>query len=199
MARGARYRVPFRRRREGLTNYYKRRKMLLSGKPRLVVRKTLNHMIAQIAVAKPEGDEIVVMVHSNELRRDYGWLGDSNNIPAAYLVGLLVGLKALKAGIKEAIPDIGLHRAIPKTRVFSALKGAIDAGLKVPCDPSMFPPEDRIRGEHIASYAKALEANEPEVYLRRFSGYLKRGLDPKVLPEHFEKIKNLILARFNRA
>ncbi|MEM3964737.1 MAG: 50S ribosomal protein L18, partial [Thermofilaceae archaeon] len=37
MARSGRYKVPFRRRREGVTNYYKRRRLILSGKPRLVV------------------------------------------------------------------------------------------------------------------------------------------------------------------
>lgn len=197
-ARGPRYKVPFRRRREGLTNYYKRRKLLLSGKPRLVVRKTINHIIAQIAIAKPEGDHIIVSAHSNELVRDYGWLGDTNNTPAAYLVGLLLGLKALRRGIKEAIADIGIHRAKPGTRVFSTIKGAIDAGLKVPCSPSVFPSKERIRGEHIAKYAQILKEKEPELYERRFSRYLRRGLFPENLPIHFEKIKNLVLARFGK-
>jgi large subunit ribosomal protein L18 len=35
------YKMPFRRRREGKTNYTKRLKLLLSRKPRLVVRKSL--------------------------------------------------------------------------------------------------------------------------------------------------------------
>ncbi|MEM0126170.1 MAG: 50S ribosomal protein L18, partial [Thermofilum sp.] len=38
MARGSHYRVALKRRREGKTNYYKRRKLILSKKPRLVVR-----------------------------------------------------------------------------------------------------------------------------------------------------------------
>ena len=198
-ARGPRYKVPFRRRREGLTNYYKRRKFLLSGKPRLVVRKTINHIIAQIVIAKPEGDHVLVSAHSNELRRDYGWLGDTNNTPAAYLVGLLIGLKALKAGVSEAIADIGLHVAKPGTRVFSTIKGAIDAGLKVPCHPSMFPDEDRIRGEHIARYAEELKKTTPELYEQRFSRYLRRGLPPEELPAHFEKVRAAILARFGRS
>ncbi len=197
MAKGPRYKVPFRRRREGVTNYYKRRKLLLSGKPRLVVRKTINHIIAQIVVAKPIGDEVIVSAHSNELRRDYGWLADTNNIPAAYLVGLLLGLKALKKGIKEAIPDVGLHRALPGVRIFSVIRGVIDAGLKVPCDPSMFPQDERIRGEHIANYAKFLESRDPEELSKRFSRYLAKGLDPKELPSHFKKVKSMILARFN--
>jgi large subunit ribosomal protein L18 len=59
MARGPRYKVPRRRRREGKTNYYKRYRMVLSGHPRFVVRKTLNYIWVQVAVAKPEGDYIL--------------------------------------------------------------------------------------------------------------------------------------------
>ena len=40
MGHGPRYRVPWRRRREGKTNYYKRFKMIKSRKIRLVARKT---------------------------------------------------------------------------------------------------------------------------------------------------------------
>ncbi|RLF17607.1 MAG: 50S ribosomal protein L18 [Thermoprotei archaeon] len=195
MARGPLYKVPFRRRREGLTNYRKRRKYLLSGKPRFVVRKTARHIIVQVVRALPIGDHILVSAHSNELRR-YGWLGDTNNTPAAYLVGLLAGLKALKKGIKEAIPDIGLHRPVPHSRVFAAIKGAIDSGLKVPCSPEVWPSEDRIRGEHIATYAKQLKAEDENLFKLRFSKYLERGLDPEILPEHFEKVKKIILASF---
>ncbi|RLI44668.1 50S ribosomal protein L18, partial [Candidatus Bathyarchaeota archaeon] len=38
MATGPRYRVPFRRRREGKTNYRLRRALVLSKQPRLTVR-----------------------------------------------------------------------------------------------------------------------------------------------------------------
>jgi large subunit ribosomal protein L18 len=48
MGHGPRYRVPWRRRREGKTNYYKRLKLIRSGKPRLVVRRTNKYIIAQI-------------------------------------------------------------------------------------------------------------------------------------------------------
>ena len=196
MARGPLYKVPFRRRREGLTNYYKRRKYLLSGKPRFVVRKTIRHVIIQVVKALPIGDHILVSVHSNELRH-YGWLGDTNNTPAAYLVGLLAGLKALKRGITEAIPDIGLHRPVPHSRVFAAIKGAIDAGLKVPCSPEIWPDDSRIKGEHIANYARELKTKDETLFKMRFSKYLERGLDPETLPEHFEKVKRAILESFS--
>ncbi|MHA1594656.1 MAG: 50S ribosomal protein L18 [Candidatus Baldrarchaeia archaeon] len=196
MARGSRYKVPFRRRREGKTNYYLRRKLVISGLPRLVVRKSLKHTIAQIVIAKPEGDYTLVSAHTQELVRDYGWKGYTGNVPAAYLVGLLVGLKALKKGIKKAILDIGLHRPSKGCRVFAALKGAVDAGLEVPHGEGIFY-EKSIRGEHIAEYASLLLSQDPERYQRQFSQYIKRGLRPEDLPKHFEEVKEQILQSFS--
>ena len=157
MAKGPRYRVPFRRRREGRTDYYLRRKLVISGLPRLVARKTLKHTITHIVIAQPEGDKTLVYAHSKELVQKYGWLGGTGNLPAAYLTGLLVGHKALKAGIKKAILDIGLHRPTKGNRVFAVLKGAVDAGLEIPHGEEILPDDSRIRGEHIAKYAELLE------------------------------------------
>ncbi len=117
MARGPRYKVPLRRRREGKTNYRKRLKLLLSRKPRLVVRITNRRVIAQIVEYAPEGDRVVVGVDSAMLR-EYGWKGDLNNTPAAYLTGILIAKKALQKGIGEAVLDIGLHTPTRGSRVF---------------------------------------------------------------------------------
>ena len=84
--------------------------------------------------------------------------------------------------------DIGFHTPVHGSTVFAVLKGALDAGLKVPHSEEALPSEDRIRGEHIASYAKMLKENAPEKYERQFSGYLKRGLKPEELPSHFEEM-----------
>ncbi|HID04226.1 MAG TPA: 50S ribosomal protein L18, partial [Aigarchaeota archaeon] len=124
MAHGPRYKVPRRRRREGKTNYYKRYIMVLSGKPRLVVRKTNKYIWVQIIIAKPQGDVTVAAAHSRELVKRYGWLGGTKNTSAAYLTGMLAALRALKAGINYAVLDIGLHRPVRGARVFAALKGA---------------------------------------------------------------------------
>ena len=50
MKKGKTHRIKFRRKREGKTDYRKRLKLLLGGKPRLVVRKSLKNITAQIAV-----------------------------------------------------------------------------------------------------------------------------------------------------
>jgi len=195
MARGPRYKVPFRRRREGKTNYRKRLRLILSGKPRLVARKTLNYIIAQIVEARVEGDHVLASAHSSELRK-YGWLAACDNTPAAYLTGLLAGYRALKAGVKEAVLDIGLHRPVKGARIFAVLKGAVDAGLEVPHSEEILPSEDRIRGEHISEYAKKLKEEDPITYERFFSQYLKRGLPPEELPSHFEEVKEKIIKSF---
>ncbi len=197
MAKGPKYRVPFRRRREGKTNYRLRKALLLSGLPRLVVRGSLKHMIAQIIRSREDGEEVLVSAHSRELVKKYGWKGYCGNVPAAYLTGLLCGFKALAKGIKKAVLDIGLKRPTKGSRVFAALKGALDAGIEVPHDESILPEESRIRGEHIASYAKILLKN-PEKYEKQFSQYIARGLQPENLPEHFSEVYEKILSQFKK-
>ncbi len=196
MAHGPKYRVPRRRRREGKTNYYKRYRMVLSGHPRFVVRKTLKHIIVQIIVAEPQGDKTIAAAHSRELAKKYGWKGGLGNTPAAYLTGLLAALRALEAGIKYAVPDIGLHEPVKGSKVFAAIKAANDVGLEVPMSEEVAPSNERIRGEHIASWAKLLKEENPELYGRRFSLYLSRGFEPIDLPSHFEEVKNKILEEY---
>ncbi len=184
MARGPRYKVPNRRRREGCTNYRKRLKLLMSKKVRFVVRITNQRVIAQFVAYSPEGDRVLVNVGSEKLR-EYGWKGDLNNIPAAYLTGLLAGREALKSGIKEAILDIGLRSPVKGSRVFAALRGAVEAGLDIPHDEEVLPDDSRILGEHIAKFYE----NNPEV----FGDYERRGLSPSELPSHVEEVKKKIM------
>jgi len=189
MAKGPRYRLPFRRRREEKTNYKKRRALILSKLPRLIVRLSNKYVLIQVAEAKPKGDHILASAHSMELKK-LGWKGNCENISAAYLTGFLVGLKALQKNIKEAVLDIGLKKATKGARVFAAMKGALDAGLKIPHSEEILPEESRIKGEHIAAYAKSLSQEE---YNKKFSRYLKGGLPPENLPNHFNEIKNKII------
>ncbi len=192
MGHGPRYRVPWRRRREGKTNYYKRLKLIKSGKPRMVVRKTLNYIIVQFAEARIEGDRMIAVAHSRELVKKYGWKGGTKNTAAAYLTGLLAGYRARLAGVEEAVLDIGLNDPVPGARVFAALKGALDAGIRIPHSEEILPSEERIRGEHIAEWAEDLAKNDPERYRRQFSRYLERGLKPEELPAHFQEVAERI-------
>lgn len=195
MARGATYRVPFRRRREGRTNYRIRRALLLSGKPRLVVRKSLKHIRLQVVEAKIEGDHVLASASSEELRNKFGWLASCGNLPAAYLTGLICGLRAKAKGIEEAILDAGLHKPTKASRIFAALKGVIESGVKVNHDESLLPDDADVMGERIKNYAELLREN-PEAYKARFSEYLMRGLQPEDITKHFSEIKEKILSSF---
>jgi len=188
LAHGPRYRLPFRRRREGKTDYRARYRLMDVGKLRFIVRITNYHVITQIAKIGKMGDETLISAHSKQLQK-LGWLANTNNISAAYLTGYLCGKKALKEGITEAVLDIGLRPPIKGSRVFAALKGAVDAGLKVPHSESILPDESRIKGEHIAAYAKSLDEEEAK---KRFSKYFERGIPPTRLPEHFQEIRRKI-------
>lgn len=188
MAQGSRYKVAFKRRKEGKTNYGARIKLIELDKLRLVVRITNNHVISQIVKVAPEGDETVISAHSNELKK-MGWLGSTKNSSAAYLTGFLCGKKALNAGVDEAILDIGLRSPTKGTNIFAVLKGAVDAGLNIPHGSAILPSDERITGEHVAQYAESLTDAELK---KRFSGYIKNGLSPKDLPDHFGKIKQKI-------
>lgn len=196
MPKNPRYRVPVRRRREQKTDYYLRRILLVSRLPRLVVRRSINNISAQIIESLPEGDKVLVTAHTRELKKNYGWKGHCGNIPAAYLTGLLIGLKAKKKKIKKTVFDIGLQASTKNNSLFAVLKGALDGELELPHGEDIIPSDSRIRGEHIAEYAKMLLSENPELYNKRFSKQLKRKVKPENLPKHFDTVKNAILESF---
>ena len=148
MVEGARKRVPFRRRREGRTDYRRRLRLLRSGQARAVVRKSLNQTQIQIVSYDGRGDRVIASAVSNELK-DLGWTGSTGNVPAAYLTGLLAGRRAVAKGLAAAVLDIGVQRPAPGGRLFAAAKGLVDAGVHVPHGEGIVPTEGRLRGEHL--------------------------------------------------
>ena len=151
--------VQYRRRRESKTNYKKRLHLVLSQKPRLVVRFTNQQIIAQVISFNPVGDKVLAAVNSFSLKK-LDWIYSCKNTPASYLTGLLIGKKALAAGVKEAIFDTGFKTPLQKGKSYAFLKGVLDSGLEVPHgDESIFPSEERISGEHLAEYLKS--SNKP--------------------------------------
>jgi large subunit ribosomal protein L18 len=151
LATGPRYKVPFRRRREGKTNYHVRYKLILSKKPRVVVRKSNANTTIQLVIAEAKGDKTILTVNSKELK-DFGYTLATGNLPAAYLTGLLFGKKMLALGQSEGVADIGLHASTKGGRIYAAIKGVVDAGVDVPHSPEIFPDEKRLRGEHIREH-----------------------------------------------
>ena len=188
MAHGSKYKVAFRRRREGKTNYATRMKLVDVDKARLVVRVSNANVIVQVINVAKDGDVTVASAHSKELNK-LGLKAGNKNTSAVYLTAYLCGKKAVAAGVDYAVADIGLKSPIKGAKVFAAVKGAADAGLNVPYGESIIPSEDRINGEHIAEYAESLDEDELKA---KFSQYFAKGLNPADLPEHFEEIKNKI-------
>ena len=184
------YTVAYRRKREGKTNYKKRLSLIKSGKPRLVIRKSLKSTTLQIISFDPKGDKIIAAVNSNELKK-LGWDYNKANLPSAYLAGLLLAQNAKQKNISEAILDIGLQISIKGSRLYSALKGLIDNGLDIAVDEKILPVEDRITGKHIADYAEKLKCSS-EKYNKQFSSYIKINLKPEDIAKKFEEIKNKI-------
>lgn len=177
-----------------MTDYGKRSKMLASGLPRIVVRKSTRYVMVQVISPKASGDVAHAYATSKELNR-YNWAGGLKNTPAAYLTGLLAGLRAKNKGIERAIPDIGLSPPVPSSRVFAALKGAADAGLEVSGDPRVYPPEERIKGQHIQEYLKAkrerMQESDQAAPLS-----LSRVVD---IPSRFEEVRNRIVSEVGKA
>lgn len=127
-------------------------------KYRLVVRFTSKDIVCQVVSSTLAGDIVLVSAYAHELPR-YGLKVGLTNYAAAYAVGLLVARRALTklgladayAGLEEAsgedytvepadgaprpfavLLDTGLKRTSTGSRVFGALKGALDGGLDVP-------------------------------------------------------------------
>lgn len=143
--------VPYRRKREGKTNYKKRLELLKGRQNRLIVRRTNTQIIIQIAQYNPDGDKILLTTQSTELKK-LGWNHSFKNTPAAYLAGLLTAKKAKEKKIQNAILDLGLQTPLKGNKLYATLKGAIDGGLKIPANQEIFPKEERIKGDHVAKY-----------------------------------------------
>lgn len=182
------YKVSFRRRREGKTDYKKRLALLKSG-DRLVARKTSSRVIVQVVSFDAKGDRIISMATSSDFEK--AGFPPTNNLPAAYLAGYKAAKGALKKGVKAVVLDMGRRTPVKASFAFAALKGAIDAGLSAPHDKSIFD-DDRFTGKHIAEYAKSLKESSPDEYKKRFSQYLKKGIAPEELPNLVESLKSKI-------
>lgn len=146
--------LPYRRKIEGRTDYLARLGLLKSGKPRLVVRRSLKNIIVQFVEFNPDGDKIISSTSSRELGKTYGAKGSLKNIPAAYLTGLLAGKKAAKLKITEVVPDLGIRKPHTGGAIFATLKGIIDSGIKISHkadsgEKSVFPSEERLSGNHV--------------------------------------------------
>ncbi len=156
MKPGPRYHVKPRRHRQRKTDYHRRLRLLRSKKTRIVVRWSLQNIRVQFIDFTEQGDAVVASAISSELKGTYQWKYSADSTPAAYLTGLLAGVRAKKNGVEEGILDIGLYHPTKGSRVFAALKGVLDAGVVCPHDEEMLPGKDRLVGAHLTKDMKPL-------------------------------------------
>jgi large subunit ribosomal protein L5e len=97
----SRFQVKYRRRREGKTDYYARRRLVQqdknkydSKKYRFVVRRTNARIITQVIFSTIQGDRVLAQADSFELKR-FGLEAGLTNYAAAYATGLLLARRLL--------------------------------------------------------------------------------------------------------
>jgi large subunit ribosomal protein L18 len=167
------------------TNYRKRQALLISKQDFVTIKITNQNVIAQVLKPEIQGDIVRVSTHSRELRR-YGWKGSLNSLPACYLVGLVLGRKALEKGVDKAVLYIGNK---PFTsRIAACMKGIVQAGINIPISSESYPTEHRLNGQHIAEYALKIKTEDINKYNKYFSSLLREGLVPENYQSHVEEI-----------
>ena len=136
------------RRRENRTDYKARRILLVSGLPRIVVRRTNKYFILQSVESVEAQDKVLITVSSKDLLKN-GWdkkkSGSLKGISAGYLTGMLMAKKLKKT---KYIVDLGMARTEKGGRVFAVVAGLIEGGADIPANNKVFPSEDRLMGEH---------------------------------------------------
>jgi len=196
-----------------------------SAKYRLCVRITNKEVICQIIQPKIIGDHCITSAYSRELSR-YGIEVGLTNYAACYATGLLCARRLLdKLELADAyegqaepdgemflveqegekrpftcVLDVGLVRTSTGSRVFGALKGAVDGGLNIPHSEKRFPGYDRegkeydaethkkyIFGGQVAEYMELLEEEDPERYQSQFAKYIEKELEGDGLEDLYKE------------
>ncbi|KAI2620307.1 60S ribosomal protein L5 [Hypomontagnella submonticulosa] len=109
----SRFQTKYKRRREGKTDYYARKRLITQAKNkynapkyRLVVRFTNRDIITQIVTSEIAGDKVFAAAYSHELRA-YGIEHGLTNWAAAYATGLLLARRVLKKlGLDETFTGV---------------------------------------------------------------------------------------------
>eukprot|EP00746_Dinoflagellata_sp_MGD_P149364 gnl/MRDRNA2_/MRDRNA2_81402_c1_seq1.p1 gnl/MRDRNA2_/MRDRNA2_81402_c1~~gnl/MRDRNA2_/MRDRNA2_81402_c1_seq1.p1 ORF type:complete len:284 (+),score=-12.55 gnl/MRDRNA2_/MRDRNA2_81402_c1_seq1:46-897(+) len=198
-------------------------------KYRLVVRFSNREIRSQIAIATISGDKVICSAHSHELHT-YGLEVGLTNYSAAYCIGLLCASRcAHKFGLSLVYPalnsvdneelssvrgcprpfnlilDKGLKIASTGSKIFAALKGAIDGGVKIPHNEKRFIGYDAltksydansttnyIYGSHIRELMNGLKEDEPTRFRIQFSRYINLQIKPEELSQLYEKVHSCI-------
>lgn len=200
----------FRRRREGKTDYYARKALIMvdrnkynASKYRLVVRFTNKDVIAQVVKATMTHDEVICAAYGHEMPR-YGVSVGLTNYASAYCVGLLLARRLLKKmnmsqfqGVskvngeyfeQEEVEDRSPFRAVLDVGLARTTTGArIFAVLKGAVDGGLAVPHSERRFPGYDGEAKSFDAAVLRKYIMggHVSDYMTQLKDEE--PQRFER------------
>lgn len=197
-----RFQPKFKRRRQGKTDYYARKRLVVQDKNkyntpkyRLVVRITNHDIICQIVYAQIVGDVVETSAYAHELPR-YGVKLGLTNYAAAYCTGLLlarrhlkkIGLDSTYKGVEQATgedynvekvggeDEPGAFRCYLDVGLARTSTGArIFGALKGACDGGMDIPHNEKRFAGFDSEGKKFNADvhRSHIYGLHVSQYMK--------------------------
>jgi large subunit ribosomal protein L5e len=184
-------------------------------KYRLIVRFTNKDIVCQVAYTGFKGDVIIAAAYAHELK-EYGVPVGHTNHAAAYATGLLVARRVLTklkladryAGQEEpdgepyrveaeedgprpfyCVLDTGLKATTTGSKIFTALKGALDGGLDIPHNEKRmigYDPDAKefdadmmqsyIFGGPVQEYIEYLEEEDPDLLRKQFSSYMEEEI-----------------------
>lgn len=142
-AYSSRYQTKFRRRRQGKTDYYARKRLVVndknkydSKKYRFVVRRSNKRVVCQVIYSTIAGDRVMCAANSSELKK-YGLEAGHTNYASSYCTGLLCARRLLTQlkmadmykGVEAAngeFFDLYKNNALAERRPFKAF---LDVGL----------------------------------------------------------------------
>lgn len=162
--------------------------MIVGRVPFLAVRISGRYIYAQILKPTPQGDLTVCSASSRNLAK-FGWKGATKNLPSAFLTGYYLGKVAKVNSVKDLVLYSGVGRFVHSSRIASVIKGAKEAGLAVSVGEDSLPHDERVKGVHVANYAKRLENEDKEKFGEVFSKVLAGGGHPNSYPIDFEKVR----------
>ncbi len=162
-AKSPAYRVQYRRRLSGKTNYENRLALVKSGQTRMVIRRSNSHVLVQFVDFADVGDKTISSFTSGQLIKLHKFPAKRNSW-SAYLVGLAAASAAKKKGVKSFVLDLGMYTPSKGSMLFAALKGAIDAGLTGPL------PEDKIPSEKLSNPPESIKSSFESLKKKLVSG-----------------------------
>jgi large subunit ribosomal protein L5e len=217
----SRFQVKWRRRREGKTDYYFRKRMICqdkrkynSPKYRIVVRLSKRNIICQFVNSNIEGDRVINAFYSNKLL-SFGIPFGLTNFPSAYACGIFLSKKILarkNIDIKhsyinipnttKAFLDIGLARATAGHKVFACMKGVIDGGIYVPHSEKKYPGYTVEKGFDPIALKLRIKGEHIYDYMSnlkeedeiKFNKYFSSSIKLKISPSGYKELHNSLVS-----